>query len=161
MRNFDSIDAFLRHLSRLPEAVHEAERRGLDEAGKGLVVGAQGMIGEEVREWPALAESTVAEKQALGYTGRISTTDPLYRTGELRVSISYTVHENVVTLGSADPIAPFQEHGTSRIPPRPFISATMFRDGRAAAHLVAGYVVSAFGSHPVPRRSQNGHLTGG
>ncbi len=157
---FDGIDAFLRHLATLRGVVEAAEHAGLQDAGAGLVAGAQAMIGEELREWPALAESTVAEKSRAGYTGRISATDPLYRTGELRASISYSVQGQAVILGTTDPIAPYQENGTSRIPPRPFISATMFRDGHAAADLVAKHMVVAFGGGHAPDR-RPGPLTGG
>lgn len=124
--------------------VEHAEAKGLAAAGKGLTTAAQEMIGTEDEDWPALADATVAEKSRLGYTNRISPTDPLYRTGELRISISYTVDANGVTLGSTDPIAPFQEDGTHTIPARPFISATLFRHGHAAADLVADYLMGGF-----------------
>ena len=90
---------------------------------------AQALIGTEDESWPALADSTVEEKQRLGYTGRVSATDPLLRTGELRASIQVgevTPERSVV--GTDDPIAAFQEHGTSRIPPRPFIGTAVFRE---------------------------------
>ncbi len=117
------------------------------------------MIGNGVAEWPALASSTVAEKERLGYTGRLSATDPLYRTGELRISIKCDVEGHTVRFGSTDKVAPFQEHGTSRIPPRPFITATMHRDGHAAAHMVAGYTMTIFGFRR-PELQSNGTLTG-
>ena len=160
MMSFSSLDSFIAHLRTLPAAVEAGRRRGLEAAGEGLVAGAQAMIGEEVREWPGLADITIQQKEALGYTGRISATDPLYRTGELRTSISYTLHGYGVTLGSTDPIAPYQENGTSRIPPRPFISTTMFRDGKAAADLVFGFEMAAFSSLPPPHHRAGDHLTG-
>ena len=84
------------------------------------------MVGQELPIWPPLAPSTVAEKQKLGYGGQVSATDPLLRTGELRDSIQPVVHlgmEGVVgEVGTDVPYAGDQEHGTSRIPPRPFIS---------------------------------------
>lgn len=161
MRSFGTIDAFLQHLATLPAAVAAAERHGMEAAGASLVTGAQGMIGEEIAQWAALAASTVEEKSRLGYTGRVSATDPLYRTGELRLSIKFSVAPGTLTLGTNDPIAAFQEFGTARIPPRPFIGATMFRDGRAAADLVAGYMVAAFGVNPPTRPPSNGRLTSG
>jgi phage gpG-like protein len=115
------------------------------------------MIGEEIREWADLAPATVEEKQRLGYTGQVSATDPLLRTGELRLSIGHTVEEHGVILGSTDPVAPYQEWGTDRIPPRPFIGATMSREGHEAAELVANHMVGAAAGkngpmRPVPRR---------
>lgn len=92
---------------------------------------AKSLIGQELSEWPALAESTVAEKERLGYTGAVSATDPLLRTGELRDSIKADAELSpggaIGMVGSNDPIAEYQELGTSRIPPRPFMSLALRR----------------------------------
>jgi phage gpG-like protein len=140
---FGSIAAFVAFLETRPRAVEEAEKLGLDAAGKMLRREARDMIGEEIPQWADLAPATVQEKQRLGYTGQVSATDPLLRTGELRNSIDYEVGEHKVTLGSTDPIAPFQEHGTAKIPPRPFIGSTMYRSGKDAGGLVANYIMGA------------------
>jgi hypothetical protein len=83
-------------------------------------------IGREDNGWPPLAESTIAEKERLGFTGKISGTDPLLRTGEMRASITFEVTPTPVgvdlVLGSADPVAKYQELGTATIPPRPFLA---------------------------------------
>lgn len=157
MPRFSSIAAFVEFLATRPAAVEQAQRKGMEAAGKMLVRECQAMIGEEIREWPALAQSTVEEKQRLGFTGRVSPTDPLLRTGQLRNSISSQVETGKLVLGSDDPVAPFQEYGTSRIPPRSFIGATMFRDGREAADLIGNYVMGAAAGRsgplvPVQRR---------
>lgn len=95
----------------------------------GAVKEAQAMIGHELEEWPALAPRTVAEKQARGFTGQISETDPLLRTGKLRDSIERTAEETAAgaegVLGSSDPVAEYQEMGTPKIPPRPFLAPSM------------------------------------
>ncbi len=104
---------------------------------------AKDMIGEELPAWPALADATVEEKQALGFTGRVSATDPLLRTGELRASIKAEVDGKRVVLGSDDPIAVYQEEGTRSMPPRPFIGATMFSLGHEMADLIANYELGA------------------
>ncbi len=135
--NFSNIKGFTRHLATLPAAVQHAQHAGLAAAGRNLTQHAKAMIGTENEKWPALAASTVEEKQRLGYTGKVSATDPLLRTGELRDSISAKVEGAKVVLGATDPIALFQELGTSRIPARSFIAATVFKEGHAAAHTVA------------------------
>jgi len=151
-RAFGSIGAFVEFLAVLPAELHGAQRHGEEAAGEMLVDHAQKMIGEEMSEWPALAASTIEEKERLGYTGRVSATDPLLRTGELRTSISATVDQSGVTLGSTDPIAPYQEHGTSKMPARPFIGATLFAQGHEAADLIAEHVVAAMAGATAPRR---------
>jgi hypothetical protein len=80
------------------------------------------MIGRENPGWPPLAESTIAEKERLGYPSPA----PLLRTGTLRESISFEV-ESIgigvkVVVGSDDLVALYQELGTPTIPPRPFLS---------------------------------------
>jgi phage gpG-like protein len=154
---FASMDAFLVFMQTRPPAVEEAEKRGAEVAGKLLQREARNMIGAEIDQWPPLAPSTVEEKERLGYTGQVSPTDPLLRTGELRLSITHQIEQHAVVLGSDDPIAPYQEHGTGHIPPRPFIGSTLFRDGHDALDLVANHMAGAMAGRneplrPVPRR---------
>lgn len=89
---------------------------------------AKALIGHELEEWPPLAPSTIAEKRRLGFTGQVSETDPLLRTAQLRDSISADAEATpsgaIGMVGSDDPASVFQEFGTSRIPPRPFIGPT-------------------------------------
>ncbi len=151
VREFRTIAEFVAFLGRAEAEVHHAEERGLQEAGKRLVHATQELIGAEDEAWAALAPFTVAEKTRLGYINRITPTDPLYRTGELRISITYDVALPALTIGTPDEIGYFQEFGTNRIPPRPFIGLTMFRDHHHAANLVAGHIVGAMmgNAHPV------------
>ena len=153
MRTFKTPDAFQRYLATLASKVEAAEHRGLGAAGEILETDAKAMIGEEVREWADLAASTVTQKQARGQTGRISDTDPLYATGELRTSIGHHLGEHEVVLGSTDPIAPLLEHGTERMPARSFIGSTMFREGHRAADLVANHMVGAVAGLNGPLKS--------
>ena len=147
---FASIPAFLTFLRSRPAAVEAAQRRGLQEAGQLFEATAKDMIGEEIPRWADLAESTVEEKQRLGFVGRVSATDPLLRTGELRSSIHASVEGNRVVLGSTDPVAEYQEWGTSRMPPRPFIGPTVHNQEREAADLIANYELGAAMGLPGP-----------
>ena len=120
---------FTRTLQGIVQRHAEAKTLALRRVAEHVRDEAQALIGTEDESWPALADSTVEEKQRLGYTGRVSATDPLLRTGELRASIQVgevTPERSVV--GTDDPIAAFQEHGTSRIPPRPFLGTAVFRE---------------------------------
>jgi HK97 gp10 family phage protein len=82
---------------------------------------AKGFIGEQQPGWDNLAPSTIKAKAALGYP----VPAPLLREGDLRDSINSEVetvgNEIIGLVYSDDPIAEYQEYGTSRIPPRPFI----------------------------------------
>jgi phage gpG-like protein len=95
---------------------------------EGAAEEAKAFIGHELEEWQPLAPSTVAEKQRLGYTGQISETDPLLRTGRLRDSLRAEAESTSAgatgIVGSDDPVAVWQEFGTPHIPPRPFIGPT-------------------------------------
>lgn len=90
-------------------------------------------IGHEMPEWAPLAESTIAEKERLGYVGQVSATDPLLRTGEMRDSIEGVVDGLTGVVGSDSKKALWQEFGATgvgrgragTIPPRPFIGLAM------------------------------------
>jgi hypothetical protein len=69
----------------------------------------------------ACAESTQEQRVALGF----SANDPLLRTGTLRDSIGHVVEGNVGYVGTNDKVAPFQEFGTSKNPPRPFLGGAL------------------------------------
>jgi hypothetical protein len=74
--------------------------------------------------WPALAESTLADKAAHGWP----TPSPLKRDGEMAESIKKELDPiNLeVAIGSNDKKALWQEMGTTRgIPPRPFLALGM------------------------------------
>lgn len=97
---------------------------------------AEALIGQELDVWPPLADSTVAEKERLGYTGQVSDTDPLLRTGELRGSIEADAEGTATgvegVIGSNSQVALWQEMGTAKIPPRPFLATAMARsEGKA------------------------------
>jgi hypothetical protein len=99
----------------------------MDEGAKS----AKEMIGREDNGWPALAPSTVEEKTRLGLIGRISATDPLYRSGAMRdtfaSSAAPTGNGAEGAIGSTSGIAASHENGTSRMPPRPVFTPTMIK----------------------------------
>jgi hypothetical protein len=113
-----SLDEFAAFLTRSAEMVKpelEADLVKIGEAQKKL---AKDLIGHEHDGWPPLADSTIEEKAAKGYP----VPAPLLREGTLRDSIEMRVEGQEMTVGSDEPVALYQEMGTSRIPPRPFIS---------------------------------------
>jgi hypothetical protein len=82
-------------------------------------------IGREMAEWPPLKPATVTEKRRLGYTGQISPTDPLLRTGANRDSIRVEVEGLMMAVGSNRPEFLWMEMGTVHVPPRPSIAMAM------------------------------------
>ena len=126
-----SFGEFARMMERnAARSVEEIEGGVLTIAGS-VAVAAKDLIGRENPEWPALAQSTVDEKTRLGYVGRISPTDPLYRKGDMRESIEGVAEGFTAVVGSPDKVALWQEMGTLRptgsIPPRPFLGLAMSR----------------------------------
>ena len=146
-----SLDRFIAHLQGVNAALPRAERRGLHRGAEIIQHEAQHRIGRENNEWPPLAERTVAEKARLGYTGRISATDPLYRTGELRASIEVSVDGHRAVVGTHDKVALFQEMGTSRIPARSFLGSAAYVKGREAANAIGAEVAHAIAGKVLTR----------
>lgn len=128
MREFDNLTSFCLHFATLTVAIHEAEQKGLERIAKIIQEDAKQRIGEYQSEeggfpaWADLADSTEAEKARLGYP----IDAPLLRTGELRDSIEKEVERGEAVVGSKMDIAEYQEFGTERIPPRPFIGPAAF-----------------------------------
>jgi hypothetical protein len=73
---------------------------------------AKRVIGTYDYGWPSLAPSTLAKKSA---------DTPLLETGKMRASIEWNASGNTGAVGSDDDVAVYQELGTSKIPPRPFL----------------------------------------
>ena len=80
-----------------------------------------------------IAESTVADRTRRGYAPDA----PLLRDGTLRDSITHDVDGDTVVVGSELDIAEYQELGTDKMPPRPFIGPAMMHEGEHAADVVA------------------------
>lgn len=88
--------------------------------------------------WPELADSTKAERSRLGFTEN----DPLLRTGELRDSISHETKGLEAAIGSTSDIAVYQEMGTDKIPPRPFLGAAAYEHIEDVKKIVGGAVIT-------------------
>lgn len=102
---------------------------------------AWGFIGSYQTGWAPLKPTTIARKM----TGDT----PLLETGEMRDSIEHraapTIYGAIGEIGSNDPIALYQEMGTSRsIPPRSFLGLAMSRSEEAAIPLFGKFALSLF-----------------
>jgi phage gpG-like protein len=94
---------------------------GLHEAAEIVKDEAKRWIGEEHDIWPPLAESTINEKERLGF----EVPKPLLRTGELRDSIRAAVVGMHAEIGTDHRLGPIHEHGTNHVPPRPFLGPAL------------------------------------
>jgi hypothetical protein len=94
---------------------------GLDKVGELAATMAVHYLGTYQEGWAQLKPETIASKA----TGD----SPLLETGHMRDTISHFVNPVSVVMevvvGSTDKKAVWQEMGTSRIPPRPFLSLAM------------------------------------
>jgi hypothetical protein len=116
-------EEFEKALSAQIKTVRPRLEIGLDKVGELASTMAAAYIGTYQQGWPALAQSTIKDKEAQGF----EVPDPLLRTGEMRDSIRHEVDPITLELvvGSDDKRALWQELGTVRIPPRSFLGLAL------------------------------------
>lgn len=113
-----------------------AMAKDMEAIGPAIVAQACKMVCDRAKEvlgtyefnWPHLQAETIAHK--------MRGDSPLLETGELRHSIQWTAHGNEGPVGSNLDRAVWMEFGTSRIPPRPFLSMAA-QDQEKAIHTMA------------------------
>lgn len=114
MREFGSLAAFAGHIAGLVAATEHATHEALEAGAKIVETEAKRVIGTYDYGWPPLKPATVARK-AKGDT-------PLLETGEMRASIGRKIGHGEAVVGSDNDKAVWHELGTSKTPPRPFLS---------------------------------------
>jgi hypothetical protein len=133
-----SLAEFARHLERAIATCEPMLDVGLAKVGEHTKAVAAEEFGHEMPMWEPLSQATVQGfrhpygfwikgKEELGYTGHISATDPLLRTGATERSIEVAVEGLTQAVGSPSKIMLWQELGTHNsltgdIPPRPAIA---------------------------------------
>lgn len=129
MKEF-SLASFTTHLAEMSVNTVLSLKTGLHAAATVIETDAKKRIGEyqngagPFEAWAPLADSTEEEKERLGY----ALNAPLERTGELRDSIKHEVSVLEAVVGSQLERAAWQEFGTDKIPPRPFIGPAAFEN---------------------------------
>jgi HK97 gp10 family phage protein len=110
---------FALHLKVIERDMHELGPAIIRRACMMVAAEAKRVLGEGYKDWPALQPETIARKM-MGVS-------PLLETGKMRASIEWsTSHDGLEGhVGSNSDIAVFQELGTSRIPPRPFLARAL------------------------------------
>lgn len=143
MREFHSIASFVEHITTLQAKEVLSIRKGLAKAAKIVETQARSEIGHyqdpiaDFPGWQELAQSTKDDRVSKGFAEN----DPLLRDGKLRDSIHHDIDGLEATIGSDSNIAVYQELGTDKIPPRPFL-------GTALA-IKQGQIVRIIGEHAV------------
>ncbi|HHA1936229.1 TPA: hypothetical protein ACOEP6_004741 [Enterobacter ludwigii] len=127
------------HIHTALEAGLEVVARTIEEEAKEEIGVYQPAVGP-FDAWAPLAESTKADRVRQGY----SEDDPLLRSGELRDSISHRVMGLAAVVGSTDDKAVWQEYGTDRIPPRPFIGPAYVKSFHKITEMVGFAVMKGF-----------------
>lgn len=140
IRRFRSLAALAQHLRAVADQMPEAEQRILTLAGATVQRIARDKLGKYQAGWPELAASTIADKLRQGWP----VPSPELRSGAMSDSIQVTVGPGVVTIGSASPIAAWQEFGTSRMPARPFLGPAMIEAEPEIKAVAAGQVIETF-----------------
>lgn len=157
MKKFESFGAFAEHMMTREVVLHEALNRGLAIAAAKINKTAQDELGIYQPEvgpfpaWPELAEFTVQDRLAQGY----SPDEPLLRDGTLRDSITHEVGHLEAVVGSTSEIAVYQELGTHKIPPRPFLGPAAVHDEKFTVEIIGAAAVAAIGGTEAVFLSRN------
>jgi phage gpG-like protein len=135
-----TVGEFIAHIGRVEHNMRRAENLAIVRACKMVQKAAQNMMGHPQPFWLALEPETI-ERKANGNT-------PLLETGELRASIKITAPvrvggEVVGYVGSNNDKAVWHELGTSRVPPRPFLSTAAAAKEKEIVKLTGDLVFAA------------------
>jgi len=136
-----SLREFAEHLERAIATCEPMLEVGLAKLGEHTKTVAAEEFGHEMPMWEPLSQATlkgfrhpygfwIKGKEELGYTGHISATDPLLRTGATERSLGVEVEGLTMAVGSPSKIMLYQEMGThnsitGNIPPRPVLGPAM------------------------------------
>jgi len=137
MTKFSSFAGLGAAFVALAEELHHHKLAAMEKGCRILEDEAKAAIGtyRDGYNWPQLADSTQEERARLGYPPN----EPLLRTGELRDSIKHTVESaDLGFVGTNDAVAKYQEFGTSKIPPRPFLGGALHAKGEEIAECFGG-----------------------
>lgn len=148
MTSFKNPAAFAAFLSAKANEIGAAKIKALSKGATLVQADAKSRIGHYQNDagpfpaWDPLTPGTIQDKQRQGF----GVPDPLLRTGQMRDSIVAKVDEDGFAVGSNDPIARYQELGTSgpnpapdgyHVPPRPFLGPALYENREEVVKLVA------------------------
>jgi len=145
-KRFASFKEYREYLEHILLQYPKAKKVILETAGEEVEKNAKSKFGNYQEaigpfdKWEELADSTKADRVRQGY----SENEPLLREGDLRDSISRSVEEDAVSVGSTSEIMVYQELGTKNIKhPRAAIGPAMF-EKKARIQALCGEVMFAW-----------------
>jgi phage gpG-like protein len=103
--------------------------------------------------WAPLVESTVEEKERLGYA---PPDNPLWRTGELKESISHEVENDEAVIGSDSEIMVYHEFGTSKMAMRPVLGPALAKNLEVIGAILGKFTTGGFVKETLTRTLPNG-----
>ncbi|OGB23355.1 MAG: hypothetical protein A3I66_01435 [Burkholderiales bacterium RIFCSPLOWO2_02_FULL_57_36] len=127
MREFNDLSSFILHFATLEVAVQKSAERALDRSLQVIEETAKAEIGHyqpaagPFNEWAQLAESTLKHHERMGVGD-----SPLLVTGELYASIEHERSGGEGVVGTKLEKGKWQEFGTDKIPPRPFMGPAAY-----------------------------------
>lgn len=144
MKEFSSFASFADHLLRTAAVGEEVTHHLAEKSGEIVQKNAQNRLGEyqdytgPFNSWAPLADSTKADRAAKGFPED----EPELRTGELRDSIEVKAQGNEAVIGSDSDIALYQELGTDKMPPRPFLGPAIYDSKLPIGELSATTIIA-------------------
>jgi hypothetical protein len=172
VREFATLEGFIKHLATLPAAVERATPTGLEAAAALIEKTAKDEIGHyqeadgPFNAWLPLSGATlegfyaegigyVPGKEELGYA---PPDNPLLRDGDLRESYGHQVAGYEASIGSPSLIALWQELGTPDarfpIPPRSVLGVAAYRCEHVVVDMMMSPCVRALAGLPPRNRPQ-------
>lgn len=146
-----SLAGFIGHLAGFQARLHASQWKAFNRVGRMVQSEAVREVGTyqdgaaPFVAWAELADSTKADRVALGFTEN----DPGLRTGGMRDSYQYKAEHDGVTIGSDDDKAVWFELGTDKQPPRSVLGMAVVHKEKQIEHALGAAVVSALVGHDV------------
>ena len=162
MRSFEDLGSFAAELIAVEVGFHMQLAHGLEKVAQKVEKTAKDEIGEYQEaigpfpDWEQLADSTKEDRVRKGFTEN----DPLLRSGALRDSIGHQTDVNSLeaVVGSTSDIAVYQELGTEKIPPRPFLGPAAEQNRNAIKKIVGGAAIRGLlGGGSIPAELEYDH----
>ena len=142
------VGGLLAHVTDFAAHYETVNQDALEKAAKIIADDAKDRIGHyqsavgPYNAWAPLSPSTQDTRVAKGYPAD----EPLLREGDLRASIDYYVDGSSAFIGSDLDIALYQEIGTAKIPPRPFLGPAGYTKANEVAELLGENFIVRFGT---------------
>jgi phage gpG-like protein len=130
MSNITTLANMAAHLAMADARILQGLHLALEKSAQKVEKRAKGKLGNYQDDngmhpaWAELADSTKADRVNKGF----SENDPLLRTGGLRDSITHETRGLTAVIGTDSDVAVYQELGTAKIPPRPFLGAALYEE---------------------------------